>query len=119
MPAAVEALLGFNEWLGLEPDLRLSEWLGFTLLMPLVFGISFQTPLVMLLLERLGILGVEAYRGKRRIAWFVLAVFAAIVTPSVDFYSMVFLWVPLGLLFELGIVLCRWRRRPPDRLEQR
>ncbi|HYT90955.1 MAG TPA: twin-arginine translocase subunit TatC [Gemmataceae bacterium] len=116
MPAAVGALLGFNEWLGLEPDLRLSEWLGFTLLMPLVFGISFQTPLVMLLLERLGVLGVDAYRGKRRIAWFVLAVFAAVITPSVDLYSMVFLWVPLGLLYELGILLCRLGRRPapPD-----
>jgi sec-independent protein translocase protein TatC len=116
MPAALEALLGFNEWLGLEPELRLSEWLSFTLLMPLVFGLSFQTPLVMLLLERLGVLGVDAYRGKRRAAWFLLAVFAAVVTPSVDFYSMMFLWVPLGLLYELGIVLCLLGRQAPGAL---
>jgi sec-independent protein translocase protein TatC len=91
IPKAVEALLGFNEWLGLEPDLRLSEWLGFTLLLPLVFGLSFQTPLVMLLLQRLGVLTVDAYRRQRRLAWFVLAVFAAVITPSVDAYSMVLL----------------------------
>jgi sec-independent protein translocase protein TatC len=107
IPKAVEALLGFNEWLGLEPDLRLSEWLGFTLLLPLVFGLSFQTPLVMLLLQRLGVLTVDAYRGKRRIAWFLLAVFAAVITPSVDAYSMLTLWPILGLLYELGIGLCR------------
>jgi sec-independent protein translocase protein TatC len=114
LPKAVEALLGFNEWLGLEPDLRLSEWLGFTLLLPLVFGISFQTPLVMLLLQRLGVLTVGAYRGKRRIAWFLLAVFAAVITPSVDAYSMFFLWLPLGLLYELGIGLCRLSSVPPE-----
>jgi sec-independent protein translocase protein TatC len=114
IPRAVEALLGFNEWLGLEPELRLSEWLGFTLLLPLVFGISFQTPVVMLALHRLGVLTVESYRGKRRVAWFLLAVFAAIITPSVDVYSMLFLWVPLGLLYELGIALCRLYPGPPQ-----
>src|SRR5262249_39623466 len=50
IPKAIEALLWFNEWLGLEPDLRLNEWLSFALLLPLVFGLSFQTPMVMLFL---------------------------------------------------------------------
>jgi sec-independent protein translocase protein TatC len=106
MPRAVETLLGFNEWLGLEPDLRLSEWLGFAVLMPLVFGLSFQTPLAMLLLERLGVIDRDAYRRQRRLAWFLLAVFAAVVSPSVDLHSMLLLWLPLGLLYELGIGLC-------------
>jgi sec-independent protein translocase protein TatC len=114
IPKAVEALLGFNEWLGLEPDLRLSEWLGFTLLLPLIFGLSFQTPLVMLLLQRLGVLTVDAYRRQRRLAWFLLAVFAAVITPSVDAYSMFLLWVPLGMLYELGIGLCRLSPARPD-----
>ncbi len=115
VPKAVEALLGFNEWLGLEPDLRLNEWLGFAIWMPVVFGLSFQTPLVMLLAQRLGVLTVDAYRGKRRIAWFLLAVFAAVITPSVDAYSMIFLWIPLGLLYELGILLCRMSGAPAPR----
>src|SRR5439155_12176307 len=48
MPKAVEALLWFNEWIGLEPDMRLNEWLGFAIWMPVIFGLSFQTPLAML-----------------------------------------------------------------------
>src|SRR5262249_37726101 len=56
LPKAIEALLWFNEWLGMQPDLRLNEWLGFAIFVPLVFGISFQTPLVMFFLERVGIL---------------------------------------------------------------
>jgi len=106
MPKAVEALLWFNEWLGLEPDMRLNEWLGFAIMMPVVFGISFQTPLVMLFLNRIGIMGVDSYREKRRIIWFFMAVFAAVITPSTDPASMLFLWVPMCMLFELGIWLC-------------
>jgi sec-independent protein translocase protein TatC len=108
MDKATEALLWFNEWLGMAPDLRLNEWLGFAIFMPLVFGISFQTPLVMLSLQRVGLFTVDAYRSKRRIALFSLAVFAALITPSTDPISMMLLWVPMGLLYELGILLCKY-----------
>jgi sec-independent protein translocase protein TatC len=113
IPRAVGALLWFNEWLELEPDLRLNEWLSFALFMPLIFGISFQTPLVMLFLERINIFTVEMFRAKRRIAWFALAVIAAVITPATDAYTMLFLWVPMSLLYELGILMCVYLPRPP------
>src|SRR5205823_3177156 len=104
LPKAVEALLWFNEWLGLDPDLRLSEWLSFAIMMPVVFGISFQTPLVMLFAYRIGVVDIETFRNKRRLAWFLMAIFAAVITPSVDALSMLFLWVPMGFLYEMGIL---------------
>jgi sec-independent protein translocase protein TatC len=113
IPKAVEALLWFNEWLGLEPDLRLNEWLGFAIWMPVIFGLSFQTPLVMLFLERIGLFNVETFRGKRRIVWFLMAIFAAVITPSTDAFSMLFLWVPMCLLYELGIWLILLSPRQP------
>jgi sec-independent protein translocase protein TatC len=113
MPKAVEALLWFNEWLGLEPDMRLNEWLGFAIMMPVVFGISFQTPLVMLFLNRIGIMSVDSYRQKRRIIWFLMSIFAAVITPSTDPASMLFLWVPMCMLFEFGIWLCRMSPTAP------
>jgi sec-independent protein translocase protein TatC len=82
--------------------------------MPVIFGLSFQTPLVMLFLERIGVLDVEAFRGKRRVVWFVMVVFAAIITPSTDAFSLLFLWVPMCLLYELGIWLCLLSPRPPS-----
>ncbi|MCI0379176.1 MAG: twin-arginine translocase subunit TatC [Gemmataceae bacterium] len=106
LPKAIAALLWFNEWLGLQPDLRLNEWLGFAIFMPLVFGISFQTPLVMMFVNRIGLFDVESFRNKRRMAWFVMAIFSAVITPSTDAFSMLFLLVPMGLLYELGIWLC-------------
>src|SRR5207244_446089 len=93
-----------NEWLGLEPDLRLNEWLSFALLLPLVFGLSFQTPLVMLFMAKIGIMDADAFRRKRRIAWFAMAFFAAIITP-IDALSMILLWIPMCGLYELGILM--------------
>jgi sec-independent protein translocase protein TatC len=113
IPRALDALLWFNEWLDLKPDLRLNEWLGFALLLPLVFGLSFQTPMIMMFLVRVGIMDVESFRGKRRLAWFVMAVIAAVVTPTPDAITMILLWVPMSLLFELGIYLVA-RLAPPE-----
>lgn len=111
LPKAVEALLWFNKWLGLDPDLRLNEWLSFAIWMPIVFGVAFQTPLVMLLIYKIGIVEIDTFRNGRPIAFFSLAVVSAIITPSIDALSMFFLWAPLCLLYELGIILCRWSPR--------
>ena len=73
IPKALAYLLGFNEWMGLENELRLNEWLTFALLMPIMCGLAFQTPLVMLFLERLGIVNVDFYRKYRRYAVMGLA----------------------------------------------
>lgn len=105
IPQAIRILLEFNEWIGLQPDLRLNEWLGFAILLPLVFGVSFQTPLIMLFLAKIGIFDVKAFRAKRKIAWFVMAVFAALITPTPDAPTMLMMWVPMCALYELGIYL--------------
>lgn len=117
IPKALEALLWFNEWLGFRPDMRLNEWLSFAIYMPVVFGISFQTPLVMMFLHKLRIVTADTFRGHRRMAWFIMAIFAAIITPSTDALSMLFLWVPMSLLFELGIVLIAMSPQPLEEEE--
>jgi sec-independent protein translocase protein TatC len=107
IPAAVHYLLGFNEWMGLQPDLRLSEWLSFALLTPVVFGVAFQTPLVMLFLHKLGIVDVSVFVSHWRIAMFALAIVACLLAASPDAFSMLALYVPLAGLYWLGILLCR------------
>jgi sec-independent protein translocase protein TatC len=106
LPRAVEALLAFNEWFGFEPDLRLNEWLSFAILLPLVFGISFQTPLVMLFMERIGVAEVADFRSKRKYAMFAMVVIAMVITPTPDAYTLLLLWLPMCVLYELGIWLC-------------
>lgn len=118
LPTGVDYLLSFNDWLGYEPELRLSDWLNFALLMPLVFGLAFQTPLVMVFLDRVGVFSVADYRRNRRLAMFLLAVLAAVLSVTPDYFNMLALAVPLWGLYEVGIVLCRWSPRPPSEPEE-
>jgi Sec-independent protein secretion pathway component TatC len=60
----------------------------------------------MLFMYKIGFARIDTFRNNRRMIWFLLAVFAAVITPSVDVYGMLFLWVPLCILFEFGIWLC-------------
>ncbi len=108
LPGAVKALLKFNEWLGIDPDIRLNEWLGLALILPLVFGVSFQTPLVMIFLNRIGLFSAEDYLKKWRYACFILALFAAIITPTPDIVTMGYLFAPMFGLYLLGIVFCHY-----------
>jgi sec-independent protein translocase protein TatC len=98
-------LLTFNSSLGIDPDPRISEWLGFVLLLPLGFGISFQLPLVMLFLDRIGIFSIRSYIEKWRVAVLVIFIISAILTPA-DPYSILFMALPLTFLYFGGILLC-------------
>ena len=105
-PGAVSALIAFNNFIDVDPDLRLNEWLSLALIMPLVFGISFQTPLVMIALNRLGVFSGADYLGKWRQAFMGLAVFSAVITPTPDVITMMYLFVPMFGLYMLGIAVC-------------
>ena len=101
----LDFLLSFNDWLGLDPEPRISEWLSFVLVLPIGFGVAFQLPLVMLFLERIGVVSVEAYLVKWRIAIMVIFVLSMILTPA-DPYSMMLMAVPLTFLYFGGVLLC-------------
>jgi sec-independent protein translocase protein TatC len=104
-------LLNFNGILGINPTPQITDWLNFVLLVPLCFGISFQLPLVMLFLERIGVFTVSAYFSKWRIAVLAIALLSAMLAPSPDPYSMMLLAVPLTFLYFGGIFLCKYMPR--------
>lgn len=108
MPGALKALLKFNEFLGFDPDIRLNEWLSLAIILPLVFGLSFQTPLVMIFLNRIGVFSAEDYASKWRYACMILAIFAAIITPTPDVVTMGYLFLPMFGLYLAGIVICHF-----------
>ena len=110
IPQVLEWLFSFNKTLKIDPDPRINEWIGFALFLPLGFGISFQLPLVMLLLNRIGLLSVELYLAKWRISILVIFIISMILTPA-DPVSMLFMAVPLTGLYFLGIGMCRWMPR--------
>lgn len=108
IPQAIRFLLEFNDWLGIAPELRLEGWLSFALLIPIVFGVSFQTPLIMLFLAKIGIFDAASFRAKRKIAWFSLMVISALVMPTTDPYTIFMMQAPLIALYECGILLAAY-----------
>lgn len=107
-------LFMFNSMQGIDPYLRISEWMSFVLFMPLGFGLSFQLPLVMLFLERIGIVTVKGYLTYWRMAVLLIFVVAMFFSPSADPYSLLLLACPLCILYFGGVLLCRYF---PRRLE--
>jgi sec-independent protein translocase protein TatC len=118
LPLGVHYLLTFNDMLGVEPELRLSEWLTFAITMPLIFGAAFQTPIIMLFLERMGIVDITLYTKNRRMAFFILAIAAALMAAAPDALNMMLLAVPLWGLYEFGILLCRFTPRAASDMDE-
>lgn len=103
-------LLGINGTLGFDTEPRITEWLSFVIFLPLGFGVSFQLPLVMLFLERIGVFSAEAYIARWRIAVLVIVILSAVLTPA-DPVSIFWMAIPLVLLYFGGVLLCRWLPR--------
>jgi sec-independent protein translocase protein TatC len=98
MPFAPETLAA--------PLIELPDYVSLVLLMLLVFGVAFQTPLVVLGLVTAGIVEVEDLAANRKYVIFGLAIASAFATPA-DPFTMIALMVPLAILFEFGILLAR------------
>lgn len=110
-------LFQFNQGLNAEFDPRIGEWLSFVLILPLGFGISFQLPLVMLFVNRLGLVSVELYMQQWRMAILIIFVVAMVLTPA-DPISMMLMAVPLCGLYVLGIGMCLWMPRSRSPFDQ-
>ncbi|MCA9265630.1 MAG: twin-arginine translocase subunit TatC [Planctomycetales bacterium] len=113
-PFVLNFLFLYNQNLEIVPNLRLSEWMSLALFLPIGFGISFQLPLVMLLLERIGVFTINDYLSKWRVAVLVICIISMVLTPA-DPSSMLLMAIPLVLLYFGGVGLCKWmpKRRSP------
>jgi len=111
LPRALSFFQDFNRWLGLETSWTMASYTDFVLQMLVGFGLSFELPLGMVLLARLGILQRVTVVAHRRHAVVVLLVLAACVTPTSDPFNLGLMFVPLYGLFELGLVGMGWAER--------
>jgi sec-independent protein translocase protein TatC len=90
---------------------RASEYLSFLLLIVVAFGLTFEYPLLLLGLVFAGVISSTTLRKRRRLAWFLLIVVSAVVTPTVDPITPLALALPLAVLYEATIITARLFKR--------
>ncbi len=116
-PPAFKFLLNeySSQYVKAFPSIR--EALSFIMALMLGFGIIFEFPLIVFVLARIGIVTSGWLRQKRKYAILLSAVVAAVLTPTTDAVSMMFMFVPIIVFYELGILVA-WmfgkKREPLD-----
>ncbi len=116
LPAAYKFFIAMTARTGAEALQDLQKYWDFTLAIFFGFGITFEVPVVEMLLVKLGMVSVDQLRHARRYVVVGAFIVAAILTPP-DVISQFMLAVPLILLYELGIYLARFikaRSRAPE-----
>jgi sec-independent protein translocase protein TatC len=95
----------------------IDKYLSFVLTMFIAFGITFETPVIVIVLVRFGVVSLEKLRSVRPYMIVGAFIVGAIFTPP-DVVSQLLLAVPLWLLYELGLFLARFVRRPQSREDE-
>jgi len=89
------------DWSGLDGP----ETVTFFLTLMMGLGISFQLPIVMFILAKIGIVTPRKMRQWRRYAFLGIMIASAVITPSTDPINLMFVAAPLTILYEIGIVI--------------
>ncbi len=103
-------LLGFGAdtaTAALSPD----SYFSFLIAMLLIFGVSFELPLLLIMLNMAGVLKGAQLASWRRYSMFGLVVFAGLVVPGNDPITMLALAVALCLLYEIAVQVAKWHDR--------
>ncbi|MCH8029426.1 MAG: twin-arginine translocase subunit TatC [Candidatus Dadabacteria bacterium] len=102
-PPAFEFLLGkySSEYVRAMPSI--GSALSFLMSLMVGFGLVFEFPVVTFVLARLGLVNADMLKRKRKYALIISAVAAAVITPTTDALSMMFMLVPIIVFYELSI----------------
>ncbi|MGC9260349.1 MAG: twin-arginine translocase subunit TatC [Phycisphaerae bacterium] len=87
------------------PLAMLHDYLGFVTIMALVFGLAFELPMVMMVLAQIGVMSARKFGRMWRYAVLILAVLSALLAPTPDIVTFSSIFVPLVLLYALGLIL--------------
>jgi sec-independent protein translocase protein TatC len=109
-PISLGFFLSFGNWMGVLPNWTFQKYISFVTTLMLVFGLGFQTPVAIFVLNRTGLVSIEALKKSRKYVIIAMFALAAIVTPP-DVISQITLAIPLYALFELGILLSWFAER--------
>ena len=114
------ALLFFYEWsgdLGVSNDWRIGEYITFATQFTLLFGLSFELPVVVMVLVKLGLLTYDTMARTRSYAIVAIFIAAAVITPTPDIMTLCLMALPMLFLYEICIWLA-WLDRKKARQQE-
>lgn len=106
MAKALTVLLSFGPDT-FEPLFRPQEYLGFFVKMLFAFGIASELPLVLIFLQKIGVVKTETLAKNRRIAVVAVVILGAVITPTGDPFMLLVISVPMYLFYEISIIVGR------------
>jgi sec-independent protein translocase protein TatC len=115
-----KALDFFYEWsgnLGVSNDWRIGEYITFATQFTLLFGLSFELPVLVMVLVKLGLLTYDTMSSTRAYAVLAIVVIAALITPTPDAFTLMLMAGPMIVLYEICIWLA-WFDRKKNRLAE-
>lgn len=104
LPFGIKFLLGFQND-ALQPAISVTRFIDFTLFLGLIFGIIFQLPILILILSYIGIINVKLLKKNRKIAFLLIMILSAILTPTPDILNLLLMALPFYFLYETGIMV--------------
>ncbi len=107
-------LLFFSQWngdMGISNDWRIGEYISFATQFTLLFGASFELPVVVMVFVKLGLLSYDTMSNTRHYAVIAIFVAAAILTPTPDIATMCVMALPMIILYEICIWLAFFDRK--------
>ena len=119
LKASLEFFLSYNNYLGAEAMWTLKALVDFEVQMMLGCGIAFEMPLIILVLNVMGIVSADQLASKRRHAAFIIFIAACCIIPSTDPFSLSMLSVPMYLLYEGCILIAKLVEKSKKAAESR
>lgn len=95
----------------LKPMISVKEYLSFSIKLLLAFGLSFELPVLIFFMAKIGIVTSKMLSKNRRYAILIIFIAAAILTPSPDAFTQIIMAIPLIGLYEIGIFVARFAEK--------
>lgn len=117
LPQALKFLAMGSTSMGWQPNWTVGFYYSFVTQLTLAFGVAFNLPTAVLVLNRLGILSHETMKATRSYAIVVIFIVAAFITPTADVISLMSLAIPMVALYEICIWLAKMMEDRASRLK--
>ncbi len=118
LPFALNFLISYGVQAGFIPQLSIANYVGFALWFLVIFGLTFEVPLAITLMAKLGWVDAPFLKKYRKWAFLGAFLFAALLTPTPDPFNQCLMALPMYFFYEIGIISAGFFKKKPEVTEE-